>query len=151
MSNPDFHLAQLNIARVRAPLTDPMMAGFVAQLDAVNAEAESSPGFVWRLKGEGGESSSYLHPYPDPNLLVNLTVWESIEALHAYTYRSGHADVFRQRKRWFEAHEGAYLVLWWLPAGLTPTVEEANERLQYLQEHGPTPFAFTFRQQFAPV
>jgi hypothetical protein len=147
---PNFHLAQLNIARAHAALDDPIMADFVAQLDAINAEAERSPGFVWRLKGDGGESSSYLRAYPDPLLLVNLTVWESVDALHAYTYRSGHAAVFRRRKEWFEPSERPYVVLWWLPAGQLLSVEEGKARLEHLWEHGPTPFAFTFRQQFAP-
>ncbi len=150
MSTQGFHLAQLNIGRTRAALDDPIMASFVAQLDAINALAEASPGFVWRLQGDGGQSSSYLHFYPDPNLLVNLTVWESVEALHAYTYRSDHAAVFRGRKQWFEPHEGVYLVLWWISAGHIPTVEEADARLAHLREYGPTPFAFTFRQQFPP-
>lgn len=150
MSTTDFHLAQMNIGRVRAPLGDPIMAGFVAQLDAINAEAERTPGFVWRLQGDGGESSSYLRAYPDPLLLVNLTVWESVEALHAYTYRSGHAAVFRRRKEWFEASDSAYLVLWWVPAGHIPTIEEGKARLEHLWEHGPTSVAFTFRQQFPP-
>lgn len=150
MSATSYHLAQLNIGRVRAPLDNPLMAGFVAQLDAINALAEATPGFVWRLQGDGGQSSSYLHFYADPNLLVNLTVWESVEALHAYTYRSDHAAVFRGRKQWFEPHEGVYLVLWWVPAGHIPTVAEADERLTHLREHGPTPFAFTFRQHFPP-
>lgn len=150
MSVSNFHLAQLNIAHARAALDDPSMADFVAQLDAVNALAEASPGFVWRLQGDSGQSSSYLHFYPDPNLLVNLTVWESVEALYAYTYRSDHVAVFRGRKQWFAPHDGVYLVLWWVPAGHIPTVAEADERLDHLRAHGPTPFAFTFRQQFPP-
>lgn len=151
MSTATYHLAQMNIGRVRAPLGDPIMADFVAQLDAINGEAERSPGFVWRLQGESGESSSYLRAYPDPLLLVNLTVWESPAALHAYTYRSGHAAVFRRRKEWFEVSDRPYVVLWWLPAGQFPNIEDGKARLEHLWEHGPTPFAFTFRQQFPPL
>lgn len=150
MSTRSFHLAQLNVARAQAPLDDPSMADFVAQLDAVNALAERSPGFVWRLQGDSGQSSSYLQFFSDPALLVNLTVWESVESLYAYTYRSDHVAVFRQRKQWFEPHGGVYLVLWWVPAGHIPTMEEANERLEHLREHGAMAFAFTFRQQFPP-
>lgn len=150
MASPQFHLAQYNIARGVAPLDDPLLSGFVAQLDAVNAEAEASPGFVWRLKGDGGASSSYVRAYPDPNMLINLTVWDSIEALHNYTYRSNHADVYRQRKQWFVPSPDASFVLWWVPAGHIPTVEEGKERLEHLQEHGPTPVAFTFRRSFPP-
>jgi hypothetical protein len=145
------HLAQFNIARALAPLDDPLMADFVAQLDAVNAGAESSQGFVWRLKGADGAPSSYVRAYSDANMLVNLTVWESPEALHSYTYRSGHADVFRRRKTWFEASEQSPFVLWWIRAGHIPSVEEGRERIEYLWQHGPSPFAFTFRQQFPPT
>jgi hypothetical protein len=148
VSTHNFHLAQMNIGRVRGPLNDPIMADFVAQLDAINALAEASPGFVWRLQGDGGESSSYLRAYPDPLLLVNLTVWESPEALHVYTYRSDHAAVFRRRKEWFEPSERPTVVLWWLPAGQLPSIEDGKTRLEHLWAHGPTPFAFTFRQQF---
>lgn len=150
MPTQGYHLAQLNIGRIRAPLSDPLMAGFVARLDALNAEAERSRGFVWRLQDEGGASSTYVRAYPDPLLVANLSVWESIEDLHAYTYRSDHAAAMRRRKAWFEPSEQAYLVLWWIPAGHIPTVEEAKERLEHLRQHGPAPFAFTFRQQFPP-
>jgi hypothetical protein len=145
-----FHLAQFNIARALAPLDDPLLHDFVGQLDAVNGEAESSPGFVWRLKGDGGAPSSYLRAYPDPQMLINLTVWESIEALHSYTYRSGHADVYRQRKHWFESNQNPSFALWWVPAGHIPTIEEGRARLEHLWEHGPTQFAFTFRRPFRP-
>jgi heme-degrading monooxygenase HmoA len=150
MMSHRFHLAQFNIARALAPLDDPLLADFVAQIDAMNAAAETSPGFIWRLKGEGGVSSSFVRAYADPNMLVNLTVWETVEALHAYTYRSGHAGVFRQRKHWFEPSEKAAVVLWWLPIGQIPSLSEACARLDYLWEHGATTYAFTFRQPFPP-
>lgn len=144
------HLAQINIARARAPLDDPQMADFVAQLDAINMLAEQSPGFVWRLQAEDGSSSSYIHAFDDERLLVNMSVWESIETLHQYVYRSRHNQVFRDRKKWFEPHDGPYLALWWIPAGHIPTVEEGKERLEKLIQHGPTPKAFTFKTVFPP-
>jgi heme-degrading monooxygenase HmoA len=148
MASDGYYLAQFNIARALAPLNDALLADFVAQIDAVNAEAEGSPGFIWRLKDEMGQSSSYIQAYSDPNMLINLTVWESVESLHAYTYRSGHAAVFRRRKEWFAPSEQAAVVLWWVPAGSLPTLEEARERLEYLWAHGPTARAFTFRHLF---
>jgi hypothetical protein len=127
------------------------MADFVAQLDAINVLAEQSPGFVWRLKAEDGSSSSYIHAFDDERLLVNMSVWESIETLQHYVYRSQHNQVFRDRKKWFETHHSPYLALWWIPAGHIPTVEEGKERLGKLIQHGPTPEAFTFKTAFPPA
>jgi hypothetical protein len=113
-----WHLAQINIARARAPLTDPLMADFVTQLDAVNAVAEGSPGFLWRLKADDGSPSSYVKFSDNDRIIVNMSVWESIEALEAYVYRvQAHADVFRNRRRWFEPIPGPQVALWWVPAG----------------------------------
>ncbi len=151
MQTNHYHLAQINIARVRAPLDDPQMADFVAQLDAINMLAEQSPGFVWRLQAEDGRSSSYIHAFDDDRLLVNMSVWESIEALRHYTYRSRHSQAFRDRKKWFEPHDSPYLALWWVPAGHIPTVEEGKERLEKLRQHGPTSEAFTFKTAFSPT
>lgn len=150
MPSPIFHLAQVNIARMRAPLDDPVMAGFVARLAAINALADHSPGFVWRLQTEAGDAT-YLRPYDDDRIIFNLSVWESPEQLRAYVYRSAHSQVMRQRREWFEKFEGMYLALWWVEAGHIPTIAEAKQRLEYLQEHGETPHAFTFRRTFAPV
>ena len=111
------HLAQVNIARMKAPLEDPLMAGFVARLDDINALADRSPGFVWRLQTDAGDAT-YLRPYGDDRILVNLSVWQTIEDLQAYVYRSAHAEVLRQRHDWFERFEGAYVALWWVPAGI---------------------------------
>jgi Domain of unknown function (DUF3291) len=144
-----FHLAQINVARMRAPLTDPLMAPFVARLEAVNALADASPGFVWRLQGEQGDATD-IRAYADPQMLVNLSVWQSVEALHAYVYRSDHTSVMRDRKQWFERMAGPYLALWWVPAGHRPTVEEGKARLEMLAARGPTADAFTFRQPFSP-
>lgn len=144
-----FQLAQVNIGRVRAPLDDESMQGFVARLDAINALAEASAGFVWRLKSDLGPSS-YLRPFEDERLLLNMSVWESVEALKDYTYRTAHAEVLRDRKQWFEKFEGAYLAMWWVPEGHVPSIDEAKKRLAHLDEHGPSQFAFTFKTVMPP-
>ena len=143
------HIAQVNIARMNAPLDDPLMAGFVARLDEVNALADSSPGFVWRLQSAEG-NATYLRPYDDDRILFNLSVWLTIEQLKQYVYGSAHARLLRQRREWFERFNGAYAALWWVPADHRPSVDEAKQRLARLAESGPTPFAFTFRQTFPP-
>ena len=137
------HLAQINIGRARAPIDDPIMAGFVARLDEINALADSSPGFVWRLKTEEGNATS-LTPYNDNRILVNMSVWETPEDLRQYVYRSVHAEVMKQRKEWFERFKDVYMAMWWVEAGHIPTIAEAKERLAYLQLHGESEFAFTF-------
>ena len=144
------HLAQINIGRMKGPLDGPIMAGFMARLDELNALAERSDGFVWRMQGDEG-NNTYLRPYEDERIIVNMSVWESVEQLRAYVYNSAHADILKQRRDWFEKFESSMLALWWIPAGHIPTVEEAKERLASLDAHGPTPFAFTFRTVFAPA
>ncbi len=144
-----FHLAQVNIGRVRASLEDEIMQGFVSRLDEINALAEASPGFVWRLKSDVGPSS-YLRPYDDERILVNMSVWESVEALKNYTYRTVHAELLRDRKSWFEKFEGVFLALWWVPEGRIPSVDEAKKRLEHLDAHGPSQFAFTFKTVMPP-
>lgn len=144
-----FQLAQVNIGRVRASLEDESMQGFVSRLDEINALAEASPGFVWRLKSDVGPSS-YLRPYDDERILVNMSVWESVEALKNYTYRTVHAELLRDRKSWFEKFEGAFLALWWVPEGHIPSVDEAKKRLEHLEAHGPSQFAFTFKTVMPP-
>jgi hypothetical protein len=141
-----YQLAQLNIAHLKAPLESPLLADFVANLDRINALAESAPGFVWRLQTEAGDATA-LRPLGD-NVLVNMSVWQDIESLNRYVYRSAHVEVMRRRKEWFERAAEAYLVLWWVPRGLRPTIEEANQRLALLRAHGPTPRAFNFRNAF---
>lgn len=143
----DWHLAQVNIARFRKPADDPANADFMAALDHVNALAEASPGFVWRLTGEGNNAVD-LQPFDDPNIAINMSVWESVDALAAFVYRNmDHRGVMRRRREWFEEMP-IYMALWWVPAGATPTVAEAKERLALLEAHGPTAAAFTFRQPF---
>ena len=144
-----FHLAQLNIGRAVAPMDDPRMADFMARLDAINALAERSPGFVWRLQSEAGNATD-IKVSDDPLFIINLTLWGSPGDLFAFTYRSDHKAVFARRYEWFERATGPNVVLWWQPAGTIPTTEDALARLRLLTELGPTPDAFTFRQQFPP-
>jgi hypothetical protein len=141
------HLAQVNIARMRAPLEDPAMAGFVARLDEINALADRSPGFVWRLQG-AGNNATYLRPYDDERIIFNMSVWESIEALKQYVYYTAHVEVLQMRHSWFEKLAGAYAALWWVPKGHVPGIDEAKQRLAHLDAHGPSAFAFTFKRPF---
>jgi len=140
------HLAQVNVATVRAPLDSPELAGFVAQLEPINALADHSPGFVWRLQTEDGDATA-IRPFQDERIMVNLSVWESLEALRIFVYASRHLDVMRRRREWFHRMD-AYLALWWVPAGTIPTVAQAKDRLQLLAGNGPSPDAFTFRVPF---
>lgn len=143
------HLAQLNIATPRYPTDDPRMAGFMDALDHVNAVADASPGFVWRLVGDDSNNATDLRArHGDREVMVNLSVWESRDALWNYVYRSGHLDYLRRRNEWFERPDGEFLVLWWVPEGHNPTVEEAVARLAVLTAAGPTPDAFSFREFF---
>ena len=144
-----FHIAQINIARMRAPLEDPLMAGFVDQLADVNALADESPGFVWRLADESGGAATDIRVFDDDRFLVNMSVWESIEALREFSYRGRHAGVMRDRGQWFEPG-ASRLVLWWVAAGTVPSVEDAKGKLELLEADGPTPDAFTFREPFPP-
>ena len=146
---PTHHLAQVNIARMVAPLDDPLMAEFVGRLDEINALADRSPGFVWRLQTESG-NATYIRPYEDDRIVVNLSVWESVGHLKEYVYRSAHAEVMRKRGQWFEKFDGPYLALWWVESGHIPTVEEAKERLDYLRTHGESEFAFSLKRVYTP-
>jgi len=144
----NYQLAQVNIARILAPLTDPIMAGFVARLDDINALADGSPGFVWRLQTEEGDATA-LRPYEDDRIIVNLSVWASLDDLFAFVYKSQHQEVKRLRRQWFERIDDYFISLWWVPAGHIPSVEEAKERLEYLREHAETPYAFSFKKSFS--
>jgi heme-degrading monooxygenase HmoA len=141
------HLAQINIARARAPIDDPLMSGFVARLEDVNALADASPGFVWRLETEEGNATS-LQPYDDPRVMVNMSVWETPDHLKHFVYKSAHTDVMRQRRQWFERMSDVHMAMWWIERGHVPTVAEALERLHYLQVHGESEFAFSFASLF---
>ena len=143
-----WHLAQLNLGRLRAPVDDPAIADFADGLDPINALADATPGFVWRLQTEEGNATA-IRPFPDDELMaINMSVWESMEVLADYVYRSAHTAFLRRRGEWFERLGDAYLVLWWIPAGTVPTVDEALARLDHLRTFGPTPDAFTFHQPF---
>jgi len=144
-----YHLAQVNIARMIAPLTDPLMAGFVAQLAPVNAIADASPGFIWRLQTPAGDATS-LRPYTDPLILFNMSVWTSLNTSSSYVYatESLHREVMKQRRRWFQRFDGPYSALWRVPQDHIPDVEEAKDRLEYLRLHGESPYAFTHKKPF---
>ncbi len=144
-----FHLAQLNIARLLHPLDHPQIKEFVDGLDHINASAEQSPGFVWRLQSESGNATDVHHPWSDdPFALVNLTVWESPETLKQFVYRSGHLDYYLKRADWFEKPSQAHYVLWWIPEGRLPSLEEAHQRLEHYRTHGASPHAFWFGKLF---
>ena len=145
----EYHLAQLNIAKMKFPLDDPRMQAFVDQLDAVNALADNAPGFVWRLQTDEGDATAI--DFFGAETLVNMSVWRDVESLRDYAFRSDHKKVLGRRQEWFERMEQAYSVLWWIPAGSIPSLEEASERLENLRQTGPNPQAFTFRQLFEPV
>ncbi len=144
----DYELAQLNIAIMKEPLDSPSMADFVANLDRINALADGSPGFVWRLQSEEGDATA-LRPL-GAETLVNMSVWQDVESLHRYAYRSAHVDIMRRRREWFESMKEVFVVLWWVPTGHRPSVEEAIARLESLRSDGPTEKAFTFRRTFPP-
>ena len=144
-----YHLCHLNIGPAKAPLNDPQMAGFVAKLDEINQLAYQSPGFVWHLQIDIN-NPEHLAMYGEPGLLFNLSVWESVEALSHYVYQSDHLKMMKMRSQWFQAMQTPNYVLWWLPAGELPTLEEAKVRIAHLTANGPTPFAFTFKQSFPP-
>jgi heme-degrading monooxygenase HmoA len=146
---PRWHLAQLNVAKALFPLDDPRIAEFMEALDGVNALADGSPGFVWRLQSDQGNATD-IRAGDDPSLIVNMSVWESAEALFDYVYKTPHRLVMARRREWFARPAGAYQVLWWVEAGHRPTVEEGLERLRRLDARGPTAGAFTFKQKYPP-
>jgi uncharacterized protein DUF3291 len=147
--NGAVHLAQLNVGRLRAPMDDPIIDDFRTNLEPVNALAEVSPGYVWRLQDDSGNATG-IKPFDDDLEIINLTVWESVESLADFTYRSGHVEFLRRRRDFFEAPTQPIVCLWRIPEGTIPTVEEAIVRLEHLRAHGPTPTAFTFRHRFEP-
>jgi heme-degrading monooxygenase HmoA len=147
-----FHLAQANVAYARAPADDPLMASYIARLDEMNLLAERSPGFVWRHLTDSRDPAQ--REFADALVLFNMSVWETIEDLHGYTYRSAHSEVYAGRKQWFTGPQavvgGHALAMWWIPSGTRPTVDDAKERLELVIRLGPTPRAFTFKQRFDP-
>ena len=144
----DYHLAQLNIAKLKYGFDDPELADFVARLEDINALADESPGFVWRLQTEAGDATAI--DFFGPDYLVNMSLWLDVESLRDYAFRSAHKQVLARRQEWFERMQEAYAVMWWVPAGNIPSLEEASERLDCLRVKGPGPRAFTFKQIFEP-
>lgn len=149
MALPGFHIAQVNIAMPVEPLTSARLAEFVELLDPVNALADQAPGFVWRLQTEDGDATA-VRAFGDDRIIVNMTVWESIEDLSAFVFGGFHATVMRRRREWFTLMRDPYLVAWWVTAGSRPTVADAEERLAQLRAAGPSPAAFTLRRSFQP-
>ena len=147
-ADPRHHVAQVNIARALAPIDAPALRGFVEGLAPINALADRSPGFVWRLQTEAGDATA-IRPYEDERVMVNLSVWRSLPEMWDFVYATEHLDVMRRRREWFERME-TYLALWWVPAGTVPSVEDAKDRLERLERGGPGPEAFTFRSPWAP-
>ena len=147
-----YHLAQLNLGLFAAPLETDRMAEFRNALDPINTIAESSPGFVWRLKDDDGGSSSYVDVpgTDDPLMAPNLSVWHDLESLKHFMYKSGHASYLRRRNEWFAKQDKPFNVLWWIPAGEIPTLEDAVKRLEYLTEHGPTDHGWPLTKPFDP-
>jgi hypothetical protein len=142
-----YQLAQINIGRLVAPVDDPKIAEFVAQLDSINALADQTNGFVWRLQSSSGNATD-LNYNDDPFVIVNMSVWESIEALRDYVYASKHIEVMRERLKWFEKPAKPHYCLWWVPAGHIPTIAEARERLEHYQRDGATEYSFWFSRKF---
>ncbi|MEO6714716.1 MAG: DUF3291 domain-containing protein [Mycobacteriales bacterium] len=148
---PEYELAQVNIAVLRAPLDSPQIADFVASLEPINALAESSPGFIWRLTGDGDDATSvtgFEADHAGAGVIINMSVWASVEQLGDYVFGGEHLAVMRRRREWFHRMESAYTALWWVPAGRRPTVADAEERVALLRAHGPTPAAFTLAKPF---
>jgi Domain of unknown function (DUF3291) len=143
-----YHLAQINIGRLIAPIDDPKISEFVAQLEPINALADRAPGFVWRLQSASGNATDIIYNPEEPSILLNMSVWESLQALRDYIYKSDHARVLRDRAKWFEKLDKPIYCLWWIPAGHIPTVVEGRERLEHYQQHGATPYSFWFSQHF---
>jgi hypothetical protein len=145
-----FHLAQVNIGTALHPLDAPEMADFTQNLDKINGLGKGAPGFVWLLEGSSGYGATDVRWPNDPEMLVNMSVWESVDALREFAFKSEHVEIMRRRREFFVVLKEAFAALWWVPAGTLPTVAEAYERVEHLKKHGPTAYAFTFQRPFAP-
>ena len=151
----DYVVAQVNVGRLVAPLDSPQLADFVAWLDPGNAVADGAPGFVWRLQTEDGDATA-LRAFEndaegaDGGILVNMSVWETVEDLAAFVYGAAHLAVLRRRREWCERLKDIYAAAWWVPRGHIPTIREAEDRVKHLRAHGPTPHAFTLKVHFPP-
>lgn len=143
-----YHIAQVNIGRLLAPVDHPSIKDFVDNLARINALADATPGFVWRLMTPEGDATA-LRVFDDPLMAINMSVWETMDALYQYAYYSAHVEFFRRRREWFAKMETSYMALWYIPAGEIPTTDDAKARLAYMDAHGATPYAFTFKQSFS--
>ncbi|WP_226664729.1 DUF3291 domain-containing protein [Microbulbifer aggregans] len=142
-----YHLAQVNIAYGIETLDHPVMAGFVAELDRLNALADISEGFIWRLQSDEGDATAFKL-YDDEKIILNMSVWESIETLKSYVYSGEHLEILKQKKQWFEKTKSAHLVLWWVPAGEIPSIEDVKSKLSLIQKLGPSEQAFNFARAY---
>ena len=143
-----YQLAQVNIGRTKGLPDSEVMQGFMAALDEINALAEATPGFIWRLQSDSGNAMD-IRAFDDPYLAINLSVWRDVESLFGYTYQSAHTDFLKRRKEWFEPFDSAHACLWWVPAGRRPTMAEAKERLDHFDKHGSSVFSFSFRESYS--
>ena len=145
----NYHLAQINIAQSRGTRDSEIMKGFMGRLDEINHIADNSPGFIWRLQTEEGDATA-IQAFDDPLLLVNVSVWEDVDSLKSFVYKSLHVDLIQDRDAWFEKLRESHQALWWVPEGHLPSIAEAKEKLAYLQAHGPSEVAFIFSKAVAP-
>jgi hypothetical protein len=144
-----WHVAQVNIAIPHEPIDSPALAEFVANLEPVNALADAAAGFVWRLQDESGDATA-IRPFDDERLMINMSVWESVDALWSFVYDGRHLEVMRRRREWFAQLAASHMAMWWIPAGEIPSTEDAERRIEHLRAHGPTPYAFTFKRRYPP-
>ena len=145
--NHTWNLAQVNIARMLAPLDDPIMTDFVNNLDRINALAEQSEGFVWRLVDDTNNATS-IKIFDDDFLIVNMSVWKSIDHLFNFTYQTDHVQIFKRKKEWFKKLADAHLACWYIPEDYSLAISDAEDRLTYLNQYGSTPYAFTFKDRY---
>ncbi|WP_273567538.1 DUF3291 domain-containing protein [Maribacter halichondriae] len=144
-----YYFAQINIARMLTPIDDPIMADFVNNLDRINTLAERSPGFVWRLKDENDNAAS-INVFNDNFMIINMSVWKDKKSLFDFTYSLDHVEIFKRRKEWFEKMTDMHMALWYVRNGYDPTPQDAKARLNYLNQYGETPYAFSFKSEFSP-
>ncbi|WP_142786225.1 DUF3291 domain-containing protein [Changchengzhania lutea] len=145
----EFHVAQVNIAKRLAPMEDPIMQDFVNNLGKINAIADISDGFVWRLKDDDEDEATDV--FQDDTLIINMSVWKNMESLFNYVYNSGHIEVLKRKKEWFSKIKMTHMAFWYVPIGVEPTFQDAKQRLDYINKHGDTPYAFTFKTKFTPI
>ncbi|MEZ4888779.1 MAG: DUF3291 domain-containing protein [Chitinophagales bacterium] len=147
MSETKYYLAQINIAEALGPLDSEVMSGFVNGLDRINSLAETSEGFVWRLKDDSGDATD-IQAFDNPLIIVNLSLWEDLDSLKAFTFQSAHVEFLRNRREWFKKMDEPPYVLWWIPEGTVPSVKNGKKALKHLAENGPTEAAFDFKKWF---